>query len=89
MKTKPKFSIHAAYNSFGGVVCAGAVLLIASGAQAQNLFVANYGANNYGGNNITEIPPGGAQSTIGLNPNNGASPFGLAFKLNILLLQTG
>ena len=84
MKTKPKFCIHAAYNSFGGVVCAGAVLLIASGAQAQNLFVADYS-----GGSITEITPGGVQSTIGLNPNNGASPFGLAFKLNILLLQTG
>jgi len=54
MKTKLTSNIRDVYHSFGGVVCAGAVLLIASGAQAQNLFVADYS-----GGSITEITPGG------------------------------
>ena len=58
MKTKFNSIIHAACHSIGGVVCVGAVLLIASSAQAQNLFV------DTAGSRITEITPGGAQSTF-------------------------
>jgi len=73
MKTKFKFSIHAAYNSFGGVVCAGAVLLIASSVQAQNLFV----SDDVSGNSIIyEYTPGGVQSTFASGLN---TPYGLAF----------
>ena len=46
-------------HSFGGVVCAGAVMLIASSAQAQNLFVSNFRSGN-----INEFTPGGVQSTF-------------------------
>ena len=54
MKTKFKSIFHAAYHSFGGTIYVGAVLLIASNAQAQNLFVAGCWSDN-----ITEITPGG------------------------------
>ena len=39
MKTKSKSVIHAAGQSFSGIVCAGAVLLMAASAPGQNLFV--------------------------------------------------
>jgi hypothetical protein len=42
VKTKFKSTIRAVCHSFGGVICAGIIMLIASGAQAQNLFVSNY-----------------------------------------------
>ena len=63
--------IHGAYHSFGGVVCAGAVILMASSVQAQNLFVSTYGSEN-----ISEFTPGGAQSTFA---SGLYSPAGLAF----------
>jgi hypothetical protein len=69
MKTKFKSTIRAACRSFGGAVCAGAVLLIAAGAPAQNLFVGNFG-------NILEITPSGAQSNFA---SGLGSPYGLAF----------
>src|SRR5208337_5224639 len=68
---KFKSSIRAACHSFNGAVFAGAVLLIASSGQAQNLFVADAGSGN-----IYEFTPGGAQSTFA----SGLSyPQGLAF----------
>ena len=65
MKTNVKSIILNIARFLGGTICAGAVLLlIAASAQAQNLFVADYGSGN-----INEITPGGAQSTFasGLN----------------------
>ena len=59
MKTKFKFTLRAACHLFGGVVCAGAILLMASRAQAQNLFVSDYSSGN-----IYEYTPGGVQSTF-------------------------
>ena len=71
MKMKFKFSIRAVCPLFGGVICAGAVLLMASSAQAQNLFVSDYSENVY------EFTPGGVQSTFA---HSGVStPNGLAF----------
>lgn len=72
MKTKLTSNIRAVYHSFGGVVCAGAVLLIASGAPAQNLFEADWSSGN-----IYEFTPGGAQSTFASGLNG---PIGLAFQ---------
>jgi hypothetical protein len=43
MKTECKSIIHAACYSFGGVICAGVVLLIAANEQAQNLFEVDMG----------------------------------------------
>ncbi|MGD0746048.1 MAG: PEP-CTERM sorting domain-containing protein [Verrucomicrobiota bacterium] len=71
LKMKTKSSIRAAFHSFGGVICAGAVLLIASNAQAQNLFVAAAHSDN-----IYEFTPGGTQSTFASGLNY---PYGLAF----------
>jgi hypothetical protein len=71
MKTKFKSTIHAACHSFGGAVCAGAVMQIASSAQAQNLFVADWSSDN-----IYEYTPGGAQSTFA---SGLFAPEGLAF----------
>ena len=59
LTTKFKSTIRAACYSFGGAVCAGAVLLITSSAPAQNLFVLNHLDGI-----ITEFTPGGAQSTF-------------------------
>jgi len=59
MKTKFKSTIDAVRQSFGGTICAGAVLLIASGAQAQNLFV-----SEFSGVTVTKITPGGAQNYL-------------------------
>jgi hypothetical protein len=69
MKTKFKSTIRAAFYSFGGTLCAGAVMLIASGAQAQNLFVS-------GTNSIFEFTTNEVQSTFASGLN---LPAGLAF----------
>jgi sugar lactone lactonase YvrE len=58
VKTKFKATIRAACHSFGGAVCAGAVMLIASSTLAQNLFVTDFGGHIY------ELTPGGVQSTF-------------------------
>jgi DNA-binding beta-propeller fold protein YncE len=71
MKTRFKSSIHAVYHSFGGAVCAGAVLLIASSGQAQNLFVGDNESEK-----IYEYTPGGVRSTFASGFNN---PQGMAF----------
>jgi hypothetical protein len=70
MKTKCKSIIRAACHSFVGVVCPAVVMLIASSAQAQNLFVASYG-----GGIIYEFTPGGVQSTFA----SVSYPGGMAF----------
>ena len=71
MKAKRNLFLRAARHPIGAVVCAGAVLLIASNTQAQNLFVSDF--NN---GNIYEFTPGGTQSTFA----SGLSyPAGLAF----------
>jgi hypothetical protein len=67
MKTK-NLILH---RSLGGAAFAGAVLLMAFSAPAQNLFVSNY-AND----DIYEITPGGVQSTFASGMNY---PGGLAF----------
>jgi sugar lactone lactonase YvrE len=59
MNTKCQSVIRAARHSFGGVVCVAAVLLIASSAQAQNLFEADFWSGN-----IYEITPNGVVSTF-------------------------
>jgi len=66
-----KTSIGTVFHSFGAAVCAGAVLLIASSAQAQNLFVANWADND-----IIEITPSGVQSIFASGLDG---PYGLAF----------
>jgi hypothetical protein len=71
LKTKCKSIIRAACHSFSGAVCAGAVLLIASSAQAQNLFEADRGSGN-----IFTFTPGGVQTTFASGLN---APLGLAF----------
>jgi len=53
-------------------LCAGAALLLATSAPAQNLFV----GSNYLGTKIIEVTPGGGQSTIA---SGLFTPFGLAF----------
>lgn len=59
------------YRSLCGAVFAGAVLLMASGTMAQNLFVANASTDT-----IDEFTPGGVQSTFASGMNY---PFGIAF----------
>ena len=59
MKIQIKSIFRAAGQSFGGAIYAVAVLLIASGAQAQNLFVVDSDAGC-----IYEFTPGGVQSTF-------------------------
>src|ERR1039458_2133417 len=54
MKTKFKSIIRAAYHSFSGTVCAGAVMLAFS-APAQNLFTSK-------NDNLIEIAPNGTQT---------------------------
>jgi DNA-binding beta-propeller fold protein YncE len=56
-------------------VAAAAVMLIASNAQAQNLFVSDVGSGN-GSGNIYDYAPGGVQSTFASGVDR---PFGLAF----------
>ena len=64
MKINP--AILAVFFPFGQTFCVGAVFLIVSSAQAQNLFVANNGSAN----DIIEYTHGGAQS-IALAPKFG------------------
>ena len=71
MKTKSKSIISNVCHSISGVVCAGAVMLIASSAQAQNLFESDGVSGN-----IYEFTPGGAQSTFA---SGLSSPYGIAF----------
>lgn len=71
MKTKFKSSLRIACHSFGGVVCAGAVILIISNARAQNLFVSDIGPCK-----VYEFTPGGTQSTFA---SGFSVPYGLAF----------
>ena len=52
-------NIPTMYHSFCGAVCAGAVALITSSGQAQNLFEADNGSGN-----VYEFTPGGARSTF-------------------------
>jgi hypothetical protein len=59
MKTECKSIFRVVYQSFGGTICAGAVLLIASSAQAQNLFGSDFPADS-----VYEFTPGGAKSTF-------------------------
>lgn len=59
------------YPSFGGAVCAGVLLLMASSAMGQNLFVSE---NNAGGN-VYSYTPGAVQSTVGSGLD---FPYGLA-----------
>src|SRR5208282_5508457 len=64
MKAKRNLFLRAACHPIGVVACAVAVLLMASSAQAQNLFVGNF--VNYPPNidTITEFTLSGAQSTF-------------------------
>jgi sugar lactone lactonase YvrE len=55
----------------GGAVCAGTLLLMASSAPAQNLFVSDYSAGN-----VYEYTPGGVQSTFASGLDH---PLGMAF----------
>jgi sugar lactone lactonase YvrE len=71
VKTQFKSVLNAASSPFGGIIGAGAVLLIASSVPAQNLFETSSGDGN-----IYEFTPGGAQSTFA---SGLPSPFGLAF----------
>lgn len=59
LKTQFKSIIRAGCHSFGGAACAGAVLLIASSAQAQNPF-----ESDWGGGTIYEFMPEGVQSAF-------------------------
>jgi hypothetical protein len=52
MKTKFNSTIRTACHSFGGAVCAGAILLIASSAPAQNRFV-----DDQRGGDSAGVPP--------------------------------
>ena len=67
MKTNNRIVCH----SFSGAVFAGAVLLISSSVQAQNLFEADGGSGN-----IYEFTPGGMRSTFA---SGLVYPIGLAF----------
>jgi len=71
LKTKFKSSIRAACLLFGGAVCAGALLPIASSTQAQNLFVSDWSSEN-----IYEYTPAGVRSTFA----SGIFSEGLAFQ---------
>jgi hypothetical protein len=70
MKTKPNLFSRAVRNSFGGAVCT-ALVLLTSGAPAQNLFVSvdhsDTGPYSWG---VVEITPDGTQSvfTSGIRP---------------------
>jgi secreted PhoX family phosphatase len=59
------------YRSLGGIICAGTILVMATGAMGQNIFVANYDTDD-----IYEIPPGGPQSVFATGMNY---PSGIAF----------
>src|ERR1035437_6902766 len=72
MKTKCQSVIHAACRSFGGVVCAGLVNLIAYSAEAQNLYVSDFGTTM-----IYEFTPNGVQSIFASSGVH--NPAGIAF----------
>jgi hypothetical protein len=60
MKTQKRAFTRFTHHFFVELICAGAVLLFACNAQAQNLFVGNGGS----GGSIYEFTPGGVQSTF-------------------------
>ena len=64
------------YHSFDGALRVATVLLICASVQAQNLYVVNAGSYPNFSGNITEITPGGVQTTIASGLNY---PSGLAF----------
>jgi hypothetical protein len=70
--TRYKSPVRAACQSFGGAVCAGAVLLIAASAQAQNLFEADFGSGK-----IYEFTSNGGSTTFASGLNE---PTALAFQ---------
>ena len=80
MKPKFKFSFPSGRHLFGRVICAGVVLLFASSAQAQNLFVANSSGDldisGKGDGYIYEFTSEGARSTFASGLDD---PSGLAF----------
>src|ERR1035438_4631279 len=84
MKTNFKPSFRTMYYSRGAVICAGAVLLIASRVQGQNLFVSCWGNNV-----LYEITPAGVQSTFASGFNESLQ--GLAFNSagNLFMSVTG
>jgi len=71
VKSDCKTIIRTIWHSFGVVICGGSVLLIASSAPAQNLFVSCAGTGS-----IVEITPTGTVSTFVSGLDN---PRGLAF----------
>jgi hypothetical protein len=72
MKTKLMPITWAGGQSFAGSVCTGIILLVASSALAQNLFVSTYGTGR-----IYEFTPNGVQSTFVSGALTGAQ--GMAF----------
>jgi sugar lactone lactonase YvrE len=81
MPTKLEFPVRITVHLFCGAACAGAAMLIASSAQAQNLFVSE-------GSSIYEITPGGVESTFATGV---AYPEGMAFDSagNLFVTDTG
>ena len=72
---KFKFKFHwVGCHLFGGVICAGTILLLSSSAQAQNLFAT--GSTASGSGSVYEFTPGGVQSTFA---SGLGQPEGLAF----------
>jgi hypothetical protein len=65
MKSQFKSSFRVTRHSYCRVICTAASLLVAVDLQAQNMFVVNY-KSAY---SVTEITPGGVESTFasGLN----------------------
>jgi len=74
MKSKSVFPIRVLSCSRGGMVCLVVLLLMAFGAEAQNLFLT--GSNDGINVNVYEYTPGGAQTIVATGLNN---PYGLAF----------
>src|SRR5690242_13454480 len=79
MKTNYKFSMRVTSQSFGKAICGCMLLVVTTGAPAQNLFV----AGGYDGT-IYEYTPGGVQSTFA----TGLSGGGLAFNSAGNLFET-
>jgi hypothetical protein len=71
MKAKFKPTLRVVRHSISGAVCSGAVLLMASGAPAQNLFEADGSSGN-----IFEFTTAGTKSTFASGLSD---PLGLAF----------
>ena len=76
MRAKFNSFHRAVHRVFGTVVCAGAMLLMAASAPAQNLFVGNLVTYPPYTNTITEITPSGVRSTFASGLSN---PAELAF----------